>query len=209
MRILIVDDHNLVRDGIKSLLESAGHFVIGECGNGEDGVLEAMRLQPDVVLMDISMPGMNGLDALSLIKNQAPHIQVVMLTVSEDLNTLQEAMQKGASGYMLKSTRSEEFLENLQSIERGELALNRSSASQLIYSLMKSECDCEKKEQNLTDRECEILCLVAAGYSNKDIGQKLSVSENTIKYHIKKILNKLNVHNRTEAVAYAMQTKVI
>ena len=205
MRILVVDDHSLVRDGITSMLEAAGYTVVGQCGDGESAGSDALRLHPDVVLMDIAMPKMNGIDALRLIREAAPDIKVVILTISEDENTLIDAIQLGASGYMLKSSSGDEFLGCLKSLEYGELALNRSTATHLIQSLMEVKNGFKDERSPLTERECEILQLVADGYSNKVIGQRLSVSENTVKYHIKKILQKLNAQNRTEAVAYAMR----
>ena len=209
MRILVVDDHSLVRDGITSMLEAAGYTVVGQSGDGESAVSDALRHHPDVVLMDIAMPKMSGIEALRLIREAAPDIKVVILTISEDENTLIDAIQLGASGYMLKSSSGDEFLRCLKSLEDGELALNRSTATHLIQSLMEVRSGVKNQRPPLTERECEILQLVADGYSNKVIGQRLSVSENTVKYHIKKILQKLNAQNRTEAVAYAMRSGLL
>jgi len=205
MRILVVDDHSLVRDGITSMLEAAGYTVVGQCGDGESAVSEAVRLQPDMVLMDIAMPKMNGIEALRLIREAAPDIKVVILTISEDENSLMDAFKFGASGYILKSSSGDEFLNFMTSLEDGELALNRSTATHLIQSLMQVKNGYRDRRPHLTDREREILALVADGCSNKVIGQRLSVSENTVKYHLKKILQKMNAQNRTEAVAYAMR----
>ena len=204
MRILVVDDHSLVRDGLTSMLEAAGHTVVGHSGDGESAVSDALRLRPEVVLLDIALPKMNGIEALRVIRESAPQIKVVMLTISEDENYLLDAIQLGASGYMLKSSSRDEFLGCLKSLEQGDLALNRSTATHLIQSLMEFNDGSRERPTCLTDRECEILQLVAAGHSNKVIGQQLSVSENTVKYHIKKVLQKLNAQNRTEAVANAM-----
>jgi DNA-binding NarL/FixJ family response regulator len=209
MRILVVDDHSLVRDGITSMLEAAGYKVVGQSGDGESAVSEALRLLPDVVLLDIAMPKMNGIEALRMIREAAPQIKVVMLTISEDENYLIDAIQLGASGYMLKSSSGEEFLGCLKSLEDGDLALNRSTATHLIQSLMEVKSSNRDQEARLTNREREILQLVAEGFSNKVIGQRLSVSENTVKYHIKKILQKLNAQNRTEAVAYALRSGLL
>ena len=205
MRILVVDDHSLVRDGITSMLEAAGYTVVGQCGDGESAVSDAVRLHPDVVLMDIAMPKMNGIEALRLIREAAPDIKVVILTISEDENSLMDAFKFGASGFILKSSSGDEFLNFMQSLEDGELALNRSTATRLIQSLMQGKNGYRDQRPHLTDREQEILALVADGCSNKVIGQRLSVSENTVKYHLKKILQKMNAQNRTEAVAYAMR----
>jgi len=204
MRILVVDDHLLVRDGIISLLVSAGHDVIGECGDGRTAVRLAGQLRPDAVLMDICMTEMNGLEALKLIKARIPQIKVVMLTITEEEKYVMQAIQLGADGYMLKSASGDEFLECLHALEMGNLALNQSMATRVIQGLMESQMQDGSLGRQLTERELEILTYVAEGQSNKNIGKQLTVSENTIKYHLKKILQKLDAQNRTEAVARAI-----
>lgn len=207
MRILVVDDHSLFRDGIISLLEAGGHTVIGQARTGEEAVEQALISLPDLVLMDIHMSGMSGLDALKNIKAARPEIKVVMLTVSEEDKDLLDAIRSGANGYLLKHINSSEFFKLLENLERGEAAILPSIATRLFKYVSQSG---EKDEKSpLSERELEVLKLIAAGKSNRDIAGDLSISENTIKFHIKNILQKLSVVNRIEAVTYAMQHGII
>ncbi len=205
MRVLVADDHSLFRDGIISLLEAAGLEVVGQVGDGRAAVEAALRLQPDLVLMDIDMPQMSGLEALHLIKKESPEIQVVMLTVCEDDAKLFEAIQSGAQGYLLKSLDTNEFLEMLDGLQRGEAAMTRQTIARLMKRVAAPPLPQTEPVQNLTKREIELLRLVAKGMPNKAIAQVLSVSENTVKYHLRNILQKLGVQNRTEAVTQAIR----
>ncbi|MDD2923109.1 MAG: response regulator transcription factor [Anaerolineales bacterium] len=208
MRILVADDHSLFRDGIVSLLEAGGHTVIGQARTGGEAVEQALALQPDLVLMDIHMPSMSGLEALKNIKSKNPDIKIVILTVSEEDKDLLEAIRSGANGYLLKHINSTEFFKLLNNLERGEAAILPSIATRLFKYV--SQAEGEKGEKPiLSDREIDVLKLIAAGKSNRDIANELSISENTIKFHIKNILQKLSVANRIEAVTYAMQHRLI
>lgn len=209
MRVLVVDDHSLFRDGIVSLLGATGFTVVGQAGDGKAAVEEALRLKPELVLLDIHMPEMTGLEALKQIKAQLPETRVVMLTVSEAEESLVEAIRNGADGYLLKHLSGTEFIEMLDGLKRGEAAITRKSASYLMKQLSKPELPQEKATQPLSEREQEILGLLAEGLSNKAISEKVSLSENTVKYHIKNILHKLNVQNRTEAVMYALRNDLV
>jgi DNA-binding NarL/FixJ family response regulator len=208
MRVLVADDHSLFRDGIVSLLRAAGLEVVGEAGDGQQAVAAARRLRPDVVLMDIQMPGLDGIEATRLIKTEMPEVQVVMLTVSQDDADLFRALKAGAQGYLLKSLSSDEFVEMLHGLGRGEAPLSRRLAARLIEGIARGPAAGVEASQveGLTRREAELLRLVAAGLSNKAIAGKLAVSENTVKYHMKNILQKLRLHNRAEAAAYAVRT---
>jgi NarL family two-component system response regulator LiaR len=208
MRVLVADDHSLFRDGLVSLLEAAGHDVVGQVGDGEAAVEGAGRLRPELVLLDISMPGMDGLEALRRIKAEYPEIQVVMLTVSDDDSTLLQALRAGAQGYLLKSLDAGEFLEMVQGIGRGEAAMSRRTTARLLEGLSREDEQPEPHER-LTDREKELLALVARGLSNKAIAAEMSISENTVKYYMKNILQKLGAQNRTEAAAYALQSGLV
>jgi DNA-binding NarL/FixJ family response regulator len=204
MRILVADDHSLFRDGLVSLLEAASLDVVGQVGDGEAAVEAALRLRPDVVLMDLNMPGIGGLEALRRLRAEWPTVQVVMLTVSEEQADLVAAVQAGARGYLLKHLKADEFLDMLHGLERGEAAMSRQTTARLmsgVSQISRSASD----PVNLTDREAELLRLLAEGLSNKSIAQKLSLSENTVKYHLKNILQKLGVHNRTEAATQAIR----
>jgi DNA-binding NarL/FixJ family response regulator len=208
MRILVADDHSLFRDGLVSLLEAAGHQVVGQAADGQAAVQVARRLRPDLVLLDISMPNVDGLEALRQIKAEWPDARVVMLTVSDD-DKLFEALEAGAQGYLLKSLGAEEFLEMLEGVARGEAALTRKTAARLLDGLAHGKRRADEAPDRLTARETALLELVATGMSNKAIARELSISENTVKYYMKSILQKLGVHNRTEAAAYALQAGLI
>jgi two-component system nitrate/nitrite response regulator NarL len=209
MRILVADDHSLFRDGIVSLLEAAGFEVVGQVGDGREALTETRRLNPDVVLLDISMPEMNGLEALKLLREESPDVHVVMLTVSEDDSDLLEAIQAGASGYLLKSLSAEAFIELLKGLERDEAAISSQTTARLIKSIGTQTASKHEPFEKLTEREVGLLRLVADGLSNRAIAQELSISENTVKYHMKNIFQKLNAQNRTEAVTLAMQSGIL
>ena len=204
MNFLIVDDHFLARVGLTSLLEAEGHCVVGTCTTGEDAVQEAIRLKPDVILLDVRLPGISGLEVLCHVKEQSPQVKVVMVTIAEDENYILEAIRNGADGFLFKSSCSDEFVNCLNALEQGSLALSPCLATRIIQDLMQAPEPPNDPNQELTERQVEILHLMALGWSNKEIGHKLMVSENTIKYHLKKILQKMNAQNRTEAVAMAV-----
>jgi DNA-binding NarL/FixJ family response regulator len=203
MRILVVDDHSLFRDGIISLLEADGHQVVGQAGDGLAAIEAVGNLNPDLTLMDINMPGMNGIDALRQIKAYNPEAKVIMLTVSEDEVNLVNAIRAGADGYLLKHLNAKDFLEMVNGLERGEAAITRSMTMRLLKHI--TTMDVEVDQTLLSERELEILQMVASGKSNRAVAEQLSISENTVKYHLKNILQKLGVSNRTEAVTLAMQ----
>lgn len=210
MRVLIVDDHPLFRDGIASLLTVSGYDVVGQIGDGETAVAQAAALKPDIIMLDIRMPGINGIETLRQIKAQLPQVKIVMLTASESDSHIMEAVKAGASGYILKSANADELLANLHRLERGELAMSPYAASMVIQQLVQPDLP-EKVTQpedlveQLTPRETEILGLVVEGLPNKAIAVELNVSENTVKYHLKKVLQKLQVQNRTEAATWAIR----
>jgi len=209
MRVLVADDHSLFRDGLASLLEAAGHEIVGQVGDGEAAVEAARRLKPDLVLLDISMPGSDGLEALRRIRADQPETPVVMLTVSDDSATLFEAVRAGARGYLLKSLEASEFLSLLEGLQRGEAAMTRRTAGRLLEGLSRSDGRPPEPTDRLTERERILLGLVARGLSNRAIASRLSISENTVKYYMKNILQKLGAQNRTEAAAYALRSGLL
>lgn len=209
MRVLVADDHSLFRDGIISLLEAAGFDVVGQAGDGQAAVEAALRLRPDLVLLDITMPQLSGLEALRLIKRELPETQVVMLTVSDDDADLFEAIESGALGYLLKNLSADQFFEMLDGLQRGEAAMTRQTTTRLMKGLADLSPQRAELVQSLTQREIELLRLVAEGMSNKAIAQTLSISENTVKYHMRNILQKLGVQNRTEAVTQAIRAGLL
>jgi len=209
MNILVADDHSLFRDGLVSLLEAAGFNVIGQVGDGRTAVEETLRLQPDLVLMDINMPHMNGLEALRQIKTVLPEMQVVMLTVSDEDDDLFTAIKNGARGYLLKDLSASNFLEMIEKLKSGEAAITPSTVNRLMDGFTGYAHQRQKPVLELTQRELEILQLLSSGKSNQALAQNLSISENTVKYHLKKIFQKLGKRNRTEAVAYAIHSGLI
>lgn len=208
MKIFVADDHSLFRDGVISLLEAGGYEVIGQAGDGRTALDKILLIHPDLVLLDINMPEMDGLQVLKRIKSTFPEIMVVILTVSEDEDHLVEAIKSGADGYLLKHLNSNEFLEMIGGLERGEAAITRSMASRL-FKHVGHQPSLPKNEPVLSDREVDVLKLVAVGKANREIGVSLSISENTVKFHLKNILIKLNVSNRTEAVMVAVKRELL
>jgi DNA-binding NarL/FixJ family response regulator len=211
MRILVADDHSLFRDGLVSLLEAAGFEVVGQVGDGPAAVEAALRLRPDAVLMDITMPGANGLEALRKIRAEWPEAKVVILTASDDEASLFEAVEAGAQGYLLKSLNADEFVEMLNGLARGEAAMTRQTTARLMagFSQLSHTHGHAPSPEELTPREIELLELMVKGLSNKEIAQAMSLSENTVKYHVKHILQKLGVQNRTEAAVQAVRVGIL
>ncbi len=207
IKVLIADDHKLFRQGLIGLMRTREELVevIGEAETGVEAVQLAERLQPDVILMDIYMPEMDGLQAAKEIHTRFPEIAIVMLTSSERDGHLYEAVQVGVSGYLLKSLDADELFDLLKGVTNGETAMTRAMAGKLLKAVANRLADEEKGEQALTERELFVLRLVASGASNHEIAQKLSISVNTVKSHLKNILEKLQVENRTQAATYALK----
>jgi DNA-binding NarL/FixJ family response regulator len=213
MRVLIVDDHPLFRDGLRSLLEVRGIDVVGEASNGREGVDQTRRLQPDVVLMDLDMPVLNGLSATRMISAQLPSVKVVILTASEDDANLFEAIKSGAQGYLYKNLDSAEIFRLLEGVAQGEPALSPGLARKLLGEFARPVLVAPVSDEplpSLTDREREVLDLLVQGVtSNRELADRLVVSENTVKYHLRNILDKLHVQNRAQVVAFAMRQGMI
>jgi len=206
VRVLVVDDHTLVRNGIVSLLMANNVEVVGEADNGADALLKARQLKPDMVLMDIKMPGHNGIEATRRIKAEMPEMRIVMLTASDDDEDVFEAIKSGASGYVLKNIRSDEFLDLLYGVEIGQPAISRLVAGKIIdeFARQARGNSSRASQDDLTEREIEVLRLVADGAQNREIAQGLSITENTVKYHLRNIMTKLHLKNRAQMAAYAV-----
>jgi DNA-binding NarL/FixJ family response regulator len=212
-RVLVADDHALFRDGLVSLLEAGNYEVVAQVENGEQAVEIAVQLQPDIVLLDITMPKMDGLEALRRLRKELPDSKLVILSVSDDEKDLAEAIRAGANGYLLKSLDADEFLELLEGLQRGEAAITRKITRKMTTKLMAGMAHPVDEDPDpllsLTPREIELLGFVQQGLSNLAIAQQLLISENTVKYHLKNIFQKLGVQNRTEAVAHAYRAGLL
>lgn len=210
MRILIADDHALFRDGLRSLLTAQGHEVIAEAKNGREAVTLALQLAPDMVLMDLSMPEVDGLAATKLISAEMPGVKVVILTASESDATLFEAIKSGAQGYLIKNLEADDFFALLDRVSNGEPAFTPTLARRLLVEFARpAETPAKTNEDALTAREREVLELMVEGVvSNRKLAKRLDLSENTVKFHVRNILDKLRLHNRAEVVGYALRKRI-
>jgi len=209
MRVLLVDDHTLFRSGLETLLERHGIEVIGTAGNGREGFMMARELNPDVVLLDMRMPEMSGLEVLSGLRAVGARMSIVMLTTSNEEQDLVECLRNGANGYLLKDMEPTELVNALRDIVSGKTVVAPELAGVLARVV---QGDVEEAAPGapspfaeLTPREMEILCLLAEGQSNKVIARNLGISDGTVKLHVKAILRKLNVHSRVEAAVRAVE----
>ena len=211
LRILLVDDHALFRAGIESLLASRGGFqVVGQAQDGRGAVEAARALKPDLILMDLHMPGVDGLQATRAITAEMPGVKVVMLTVSDKDEDLFEAIKSGAHGYLLKNLEPEELFDYLAGVARGEAPISRAMASKILaefasYASREKVTPSAEPLNDLTAREKEVLKLVAGGATNREIATALTLTENTVKNHLRNILEKLHLENRVQAAAYALR----
>ena len=206
-KILLVDDHALFRSGLRSLLQRQEDFeIVGEAADGLEGIKLVALLHPDVVLMDIDMPVMNGKEALSQILSSQPELAVMMLTVSEDGNDLTECMRIGARGYLLKNINVDFLLDSIRRAVDGDSVLSPEMTAKLVARLRSPESNKQSAEiESLTPRERETLAWLAKGVSNKHIARGLDVAESTVKVHVQSILRKLNLSSRVQAAVYAVE----
>jgi DNA-binding NarL/FixJ family response regulator len=207
-KVLVVDDHLLSRKGIISILSAHPMFeIIGEATNGNEAIKKSQELMPDLILMDIRMPDGNGLEATRQIKEEMPYVKIIILSVSDDVQDFFEAMKCGAQGYLLKNMEPESWLDYIVSIVHGEAPISRALATNILqeFSIKRPEIP----GNNLTERETELLHLVAEGLGNKEIGGKLHISESTVKNHLRNILAKLHLKNRMQLISYAYKNGLI
>ncbi|NCJ05223.1 response regulator [Synechococcales cyanobacterium C] len=199
IQLLLVDDQNLVREGLRSLLDSKLDLeVVGEADNGQRAVDLALELQPDVVLMDVRMPIMDGVAATRILVERAPNVKVLVLTTFDDDAYIAQAMQAGARGYLLKDTPSEELAESVRAVAKGYTQFGPGLFEKVLYPVASEGLPSPELAQ-LTPREQEVLALIAQGYSNREIAEALCIAERTVKNHVNSILRGLNLRDRTQA----------
>ena len=209
IKVLIVDDHNLVREGLKAVFDQGSEVeVVGEAGSGEEALEMVDKAKPDVVLMDISMPGMNGIQATKLIREKCPDAKVVMLTMLDQEGYVYEAVKAGAAGYMLKNTSSDDLVNAIQTVFAGKALLHPDATAQLLKEFV-TLADNKAKDYGLSSREMEVLQLLSEGNTNKEIAKALWISEQTVKTHVAHIFDKLGTSDRTETVANALRSGLV
>jgi len=207
MRVIIIDDHALFRDGLKGLLEQRNIDVAGVAADGKEGIELANEIRPDIILLDLRMPNMGGLDVLPILRKDLPTTPVVMLTTSNDESDLIRALRTGAQGYLLKDMEPDELVSALRDIEKGKNVV-AADLTDALARMVQGETTLDDDDgpfSDLTPRETEILCLLAEGQSNKLIARNLGISDGTVKLHVKAILRKLNIHSRVEAAVMAVE----
>lgn len=206
IRVLIADDHTVLRHGLRLILNQAeGLTVVGEAADGDEAVTLALALQPDVVLMDVNMPGVDGIEATRRLRAVRPEMKVLMLTISKRDKDLLGAVKAGAKGYLLKNAEAGEVIESIRRVAAGEAIL----PPYMINLVLEELASPSPEPQQLTERELDALKLVAQGLGNKEIAGQLHISENTVKTHVRHILEKLHLSNRAEAAAYAVRHGLI
>jgi RNA polymerase sigma factor (sigma-70 family) len=213
IKVMLVDDHVLFRKGIEALLTNHNDFeVVGEASNGKEAVERVADCNPNVILMDIDMPVCSGLDAVKMIKSEMPQIHIVMLTVSDDDQDLFLAIKNGAAGYLLKNLEPKDLYKMLHGVLRGEAPLTGIMAAKILQEFQSPQITRtaeKKKVDELSDREMDVLKLIVEGMSNKEIAEKLSVTENTVKVHVRTTLEKLHLRNRVQAAVYAVREGLV
>jgi DNA-binding NarL/FixJ family response regulator len=211
MRLLLADDHALFRQSLRALLESRGIEVIGEAVDGCQAVELAKSLQPDIVLMDLGMPKLGGLEATRQLAAELPSARVIVLTASTEDDDLFEALKAGAQGYLLKDLDADAFVKLLEGALSGQPALTPALSAKILHSFSRPSPSREPADQDaLTERELEVLHLLVEGItSNRQLATRLGVAENTVKFHVRNILDKLHLHNRAQAVSVALRRKMV
>ncbi len=214
IRVLVVDDHALFRRGLEMVLAQEPDIeVVGEAGDGAEAVALATSSTPDIVLMDVRMPRRGGIDATTAIKSAVPSAKIIMLTISDEEGDLYDAIKAGAMGYLLKEIPIDEVAVAVRAVHEGQSLISPSMASKLLTEFASMVRKSDERQPldspRLTDREMEVLRLVAKGLNNRDIAKQLFISENTVKNHIRNILEKLQLHSRMEAVVYAVREKLL
>jgi len=207
IRVLIADDHALVREGLRKLLELSGNIeIITEVGDGQGAINIARKEKPDVILMDVNMPGTNGILATRVIKREMPHIHVIALTIYEDEEVV-DMVKAGVSAYVLKDVAGSELIDTINRVMQGEVVIHPRVANRLVRELARNEK--KNKDLRLTKRESDVLALLVKGHSNKEMAEAMFISEKTVKNHLTSIFRKLGVKDRTQAAVYALKNNIV
>jgi DNA-binding NarL/FixJ family response regulator len=211
VRVLIVDDHALFRSGLASLLTANDIDVVGEASNGFEAVEKARQLKPDIILMDIKMADLNGIQATRLIKAEIPTAKIIMVTAFDHDEDLFEAMRSGAVGYILKNIKAEEFIKLLSNVMEGNVAVSPWAANKIIQEMFRQpeKTRSTQSSSDLTKKEFEVISLVATGATNKEISLSLNISDNTVKFHLRNIMEKLHIKNRAQLAVYATRKGIV
>ena len=210
--MLVVDDHELFRHALLEVLRGEADLdVVGEAGDGLDAIEQAAELQPDIILMDVRMPGASGIEATRRIRASQPATKIVMLTMSEDEDDLYASVRAGANGYLLKDVAVDDIASVLRTVAQGNAVVSPPMAAKLMaeFNVLSRRIEADHDGRSLTDRELEVLRLIAKGMSNKDIAAELVISQNTVRNHVRNILEKLQVRSRVEAAMYAVREKLV
>lgn len=211
IRVMIADDHAMVRQGLKTILELEDDIcVVSQASNGEEAVANARTIKPDIILMDINMPILNGLQAIKIIKTEDPDAKIIVLTIHQDREYLFKTLQLGCEGYVIKDAESSVLIEAIRSVAREQTYIQHNMTSELVKEFNRVTLYEQDKTfiNNLTNREIEVLKLIAEGMINKEIAKNLYISEKTVKNHISNIFKKLDVNDRTQAAIYAFKHNI-
>ncbi|MEC5239626.1 response regulator transcription factor [Bacillus sp. FSL R9-9530] len=210
IRIMIVDDQSLIRDGLAMILNLRPELeVVGTASDGDEVVQKVKQLQPEIILMDIRMPRMNGVEGTRLVREKFPYIKVLMLTTFSDSELIFEALEQGASGYLLKDMETDAIAQAILTVHSGGVVLPQDITAQIIEELKKTkvavECNTPEQLKQLTEREVDVLRAIGLGLNNKEIAEKLFITEGTVKNHVSNLISKLELRDRTQAAIYAVR----
>ncbi|MBZ4667665.1 MAG: degU [Defluviitaleaceae bacterium] len=213
IRIIIADDHSMVREGLKQLIELEDDIeVIDQAGNGEEVIRKALEKKPDVILMDINMPVLNGIEAVKRLREENCPSKIIMLTIHNEIEYLLETVEAGIDGYILKDSDLEALITAIHTVYEGESYIQPNMAAQLVRKMNQTPTPSNPKSElknRLTSREIEVLQLITEGLLNKEIAQKLCISEKTVKNHVSNIFRKIDVCDRTQAAVYAIKERIV